>query len=88
MPNGDDHDLLQRIDERVQLMRTDIASLRSEVEASRADYSSSRERCAKMFADMFVTRVEFDPVRKVVYGTVGVILLSVLGAVIGLTVHG
>ena len=88
MPNGDDHDLLQRIDVSVQYMRADIEELRKEVKASQADYANARERCAKIFADQFVTRPEFDPVRRVVYGTVATILLSVLGVIIGMALHG
>lgn len=88
MSDSGDHDLLQRIDERVQLMRTDVQHLRDEVAASRNDYLNSRERCARVFTEMFVSRQEFDPVRKVVYGTVATILLSVLTVIIGLAVHG
>ena len=84
-----DHDLLQRIDVQVGYMRGDIEELRKEVTASRDDYSQARERCAKIFAEQFVTRPEFDPVRRVVYGTVATILLCVLGAIVGMVVtHG
>jgi len=88
MPNGDDHDLLQRIDVSVQFLRQDVEDLRKEVKAGRDDYQGARERCARIFAEQFVTRPEFDPVRRVVYGTVATILLSVLGAIIGMAVHG
>lgn len=34
----------------------------------------------------YVTRVEFDPIQRLVYGMVGLILISVVGALISLVV--
>ena len=36
----------------------------------------------------YVTRMEFEPVKKVIYGLVGIILVAVVGAVIALVVKG
>lgn len=36
----------------------------------------------------YVTQQEFEPIRNLVYGVVGTVLLSVLGAVIALVVRG
>jgi len=36
--------------------------------------------------DQFVSQVEFRPVRNVVYGLVGIMLVAVVGALIGLVV--
>ena len=36
----------------------------------------------------YVTRMEFDPVKKIIYGLVGIILVAVVGAVIALVVKG
>ena len=36
--------------------------------------------------ECYVTKVEFDPIKRLVYGAVGVILLAVIGAVIALVV--
>ena len=36
----------------------------------------------------YVTRMEFDPVKKVIYGLIGIILVAVVGAVIALVVKG
>lgn len=43
----------------------------------------------KLFKDLkknYVTRAEFEPVKKLVYGLVALILIAVAGAVIGLVV--
>lgn len=36
----------------------------------------------------YITRAEFDPVKRVVYGGVGLVLVAVLGALIALVVVG
>ena len=35
----------------------------------------------------YVTRMEFDPVKKIIYGLVGIILLAVVGAMVTLVVN-
>ena len=39
-------------------------------------------------SDNFVSKAEFDPVKRLVYGLVSVILLAVAGALVGLVVTG
>ena len=34
----------------------------------------------------YVTKVEFEPVKKIVYGLIAIILITVVGAIIGLVV--
>jgi hypothetical protein len=41
---------------------------------------------AKLEAD-YVTQDEFEPIKKIVYGMVGVVLLAVIGALIALVVR-
>lgn len=36
----------------------------------------------------YVTKEEFEPIKKVVYGLVGLILTSVLGALVAIVVNG
>ena len=47
MPNGDDHDLLQRIDERVAAMRCEIQQLRNELAQAQQSISDLRVESAK-----------------------------------------
>lgn len=39
-----------------------------------------------MVSDHYITRVEFEPIKKVVYGVVSLILTAVLGALVGLVI--
>jgi hypothetical protein len=64
-------ELLVRIDERTQNIEQEI----SEIKATMAGLEAK-----------FVTYAEFAPVKKVVYGLVGAVLIAVLGAVVGLVV--
>jgi hypothetical protein len=36
--------------------------------------------------DKYVTKIEFEPIKKIVYGLVGIILTSVLLAVVGIAI--
>lgn len=37
--------------------------------------------------DLYVTKIEFEPVKKIAFGFVGVIVMAVLGAMIALVVR-
>jgi len=66
-----DEGLLIRIDERTQNIEHEITELKTAMSAMETK---------------FVTAAEFAPVKKVVYGLIGAVLLAVLGAVVGLVV--
>lgn len=66
-----DHDLLVRIDEGLKDTKSKIENLQGSVE--QAHYK-------------FVTKEQFDPVQKLVYGCVVTILLAFLGAIVGLVI--
>ena len=36
----------------------------------------------------YVTRMEFEPIKKIIYGLIGVILLAVVGAMVALVIKG
>lgn len=57
------------------VMAKDISSIRDDVTEIKLQLESK-----------YVTQVEFDPVKKVVYGLVGLILVAVAGAIIALVV--
>jgi len=40
----------------------------------------------KMVKGSYLTKVEFEPIKKLVYGTVGIILTAVVGAILTLIV--
>lgn len=57
----------------VQRMEADIRKIDSKLDSIDADHAKE-----------FVSRAEFLPVQKLVYGLVGTVMLSVVGAVLGL----
>lgn len=69
--NGDK--LLYRIDERTLLMSEVVAGLKQE-------FHEMREQ----IQNRYVSRDEFQPVKNIVYGMVGVIMVAVCGAVLAL----
>ena len=57
------------------LIKNDIEYIKTDVEDINAKLDSH-----------YVTKAEFDPVRNIVYGMVGVILLAVIGALVALVI--
>jgi hypothetical protein len=51
------------------------------------DIYDSVEKLRKEVADTYVSKVEFEPVRKIVYGIVSLILTGVIGALIAIAVR-
>ena len=60
----------------------ELAILINDVKYIKDEISAIRQ---KMEAD-YVTRTEFEPIRKIVYGMVSLILVAVVGALISLVV--
>lgn len=60
----------------------DIGIIQKDIEYIKRDVSEIKQKLDKDY----VTKEEFDPVRKVVYGLISVILLAVVGALVGLVV--
>ena len=71
--------LLARIDERTARTERDVTDLRVEMRKGLSELKSES-------ISNFVTRQEFQPVRAIVYGMVGVMMLAVLGALLALVV--
>ena len=62
--------------------QTNIAVLATDIKYIRQDIQEIKEQ----LKDHFVTEEEFEPVRKLVYGLVAVILMGVGGAILGLII--
>ena len=45
------------------------------------------EETKKLIEDKYVTKAEFDPIKRIVYGVVSLILIGVVGALISLVVR-
>ena len=65
--SDDERSLLARVDERVKSITEDIAEMKIAMKTASAGY---------------VTHDEFAPVRALVFGAVGVILLTFMGAML------
>lgn len=68
--------LLARIDERTASILREVAQLRTDLAAHKAEARAT-----------FVTRAEFRPIRSVIYGLVGLTLTSVGGGVLALVLR-
>ena len=66
-------DMSGRLDRADSAIREDLAGLRSDVQHIKSQY---------------VSHAEHEPVRKVVYGLVGLVMVSVVGAVLALVIGG
>jgi len=74
-PNGNGR-LLARIDERTASILREVAQLRAGLAAHKAEARAT-----------YVTRVEFRPIRGLIYGLVGLTLTSVGGGVLALVLR-
>jgi hypothetical protein len=63
-------------------MTVDLAVILSEINYIKSDVKDIK---IKLEND-YVTQDQFEPVKKIVYGLVSVILLAVIGAVVGLVI--
>lgn len=59
-----------------------IALIKKDVEYIRKDVVDIKNA----MASDYITRLEFDPIKKIVYGLVGLILTAVMGALVGLVI--
>lgn len=87
MPNSKETcDLIARVDERTLAIQDDLKNIREtmrDTTSSLNDHINSTERHLDgKFRDLetdFVKREEFDPIKKLVYGFAGFLLLSIGG---------
>lgn len=91
LQNLNERALLLVIAERQERLQRDVNALTGQIASMderfvrRHEWIEEKSRAEKDHAG-FVTRAEFDPVRMVVYGMVGFVLLAVLVAVVGLVI--
>ena len=82
---------LARMEERVQSIQDNLALFRTELKDSSAESREKIDAIRKEFFEhekKFVTEIEFEPVKKLVYGTVGFLLLSLGGMIVSLLTKG
>lgn len=62
---------------------TELALIKQELKYLRGDVTDIKQKLEMEY----VTRQEFEPIRKIVYGMVSLILVAVTGAIISLVVN-
>src|SRR6266705_947835 len=73
-------ELLARVDERTKAIQTDIAKFRDDLKNSFYSLSDKiRDTETRAVAKYDDNKNEFDPIKKIVYGFVGFLLLSIGG---------
>lgn len=98
----DERQLLVRLNERQDAIRDAIRSLQAEVAAASERHASKRDmerletdvkESLKKLADQivklenkYVTKDTFDPIKRIVYGAIGLILVAFMTAVITLVI--
>ncbi len=73
---------LERRESNIQL-----GILINSVESLKSDIKELKEKFDKL-GDKYVTKIEFTPVRNVVYGMVGLFLVGILTAILKLVIGG
>jgi hypothetical protein len=64
---------MKNADTKIAVMATDINYIKEKID----------ELCKRMESD-YVTKAEFDPIKRIVYGMVGLILVGVVGGLLAL----
>lgn len=64
---------------------TVAAVLASDIHHINSDIAEIKKSIDKM-CDIYLTKVEFEPVKKVVYGLVSIILIAVVGGLLALVI--
>jgi len=70
--------LVQTDSEELKKISTHVAVLNQEM--------SDVKVSIKEIKDGYITKIEFSPIQKIVYGLVGAVLLAVLGAILALVI--
>jgi hypothetical protein len=78
--------VLARIDERTKNTDKAIGDIKEDVKTLREELSSHYVTKTEFtpVKDDYVSKKDFEPVRKIVYGVVGIILATVIGALVAL----
>lgn len=93
--NNQDRELLGRLDERTKAIQASIEKMNFDIRlqidhlSKKIDDSEDRlerkiENIEKDLLDNYVNQQQFSPIQKIVYGVVGLILLTVAGSVLAL----
>ena len=83
---------ISRINGSIEFMKDDMTNMQKDVDEIKliqkdiGYMKESMRRIEDKLKDEFVVRQEFEPIKKIVYGLVSLILLGVGGAVMGLII--
>lgn len=82
--NRDDHELLIKLDARLENIEKTVVENRVAMAEHISDLKKEIANTTSDAKDTFVTKSEFSPVQKAVYAAIGFILTGFLGAVLSL----
>ena len=77
------NELLIRLDERAVSIQREIKQLNDDISEIKNNIKENRAEYIKQF----VTKEEFAPVQRSIYGIVSLILVTVIGTVLSLVIH-
>jgi hypothetical protein len=63
--------------------KTELALIRQDIQYIKTDVTDIKHK----LDGEYVTRMEFDPIRKIVYGVVTIVLTAVVGGLVALVVY-
>lgn len=81
MPS-DDHSKLAELERRIQEQEREIQQLKTSQAVDQERWQAMKARL-----ETFVTKAQFEPVKAIVFGAAGSILLTVLGGILVLVVR-
>ena len=80
-------DLLNNTSNTVCQILEKLDKLETTLEAHVSSAEEKLERIMNKMEERYVTKESFNPVQKIVYGMVGAVMLSVLGALLALVIQ-
>jgi outer membrane murein-binding lipoprotein Lpp len=89
MDNNDSVSKTERLLVKVTRLETEVGHLRNDMEKMAKSIGGIKEDVndlKEMMDSRYVTRTEFEPIRNIIYGMVGVVLLAVVTALVALVV--
>lgn len=80
-------DIGDQIQQLKKDLNKDYSYLRETFERDIRDIKQSLDKIERRLSQDYITRIEFDPIKKIVYGLVSLILVGVVGALLGLVIR-
>lgn len=80
-------ELLIRLDERTSSIKKELAEVKVEIEKLKDDMKEGSEKTRDTLSKNYVTKEEFSPIQRAIYGIATLIITTVIGTLLSLVVH-